>query len=43
MSAKDIFHPARDHYLMFHVGWRGERRMFGYVINIEMRIIELSN
>ena len=31
------FDNDRDRYLMFHVGWRGERRVFGCVIHIEIR------
>ena len=31
------FDVDRDRYLMFHVGWRGERRVFGCVIHIEIR------
>lgn len=31
------FDGDRDRYLMFHVGWRGERRVFGCVIHIEIR------
>ncbi len=27
----------RDRYLMFHVGWRGEGRVYGCVIHIEIR------
>ena len=32
-----VFDRERDRYLMFHVGWRGERRVFGCVINIEIK------
>ncbi|MCL1475279.1 XisI protein [Argonema antarcticum] len=31
------FDVDRDRYLMFHVGWRGERRVFGCVIHIEIK------
>jgi len=31
------FDLKRDRYLMFHVGWRGERRVFGCVIHIEIK------
>jgi hypothetical protein len=31
------FDVDRDRYLMFHVGWRGEKRVFGCVIHIEIR------
>ncbi len=31
------FDLERDRYLMFHVGWRGERRVFGCVIHIEIK------
>lgn len=31
------FDVERDRYLMFHVGWRGEKRVFGCVIHIEIR------
>ncbi|MFB2921571.1 MULTISPECIES: XisI protein [Aerosakkonema] len=31
------FDIERDRYLMFHVGWRGERRVFGCVIHIEIK------
>ncbi|MEM1168197.1 MAG: XisI protein [Cyanobacteria bacterium P01_H01_bin.35] len=31
------FDLERDRYLMFHVGWRGERRVFGCVIHLEIR------
>lgn len=31
------FDVERDRYLMFHVGWRGERRVFGCVIHIEIK------
>jgi serine/threonine protein kinase len=27
----------RDRYLMFHVGWRGERRVYGCVIHIDIK------
>ncbi|MBE9041522.1 XisI protein [Oscillatoriales cyanobacterium LEGE 11467] len=26
-----------DRYMMFHIGWRGERRVFGCVIYIEIK------
>ena len=32
------FDLERDRYLMFHVGWRGERRVFGCVIHIEINV-----
>lgn len=31
------FDLKRDRYLMFHVGWHRERRVFGCVIHIEIR------
>jgi hypothetical protein len=31
------FDVERDRYLMFHVGWRGEKRVFGCVIHLEIR------
>ncbi|VXD11608.1 XisI protein [Planktothrix serta PCC 8927] len=31
------FDLERDRYLMFHLGWRGERRVFGCVIYIEIK------
>ncbi|MDY7005100.1 MAG: XisI protein [Cyanobacteriota bacterium] len=31
------FDLERDRYLMFHVGWCGERRVFGCVIHVEIR------
>ncbi|MGB3267235.1 MAG: XisI protein [Microcoleus sp.] len=31
------FDRERDRYLMFHVGWRGEGRVYGCVIHIEIR------
>ena len=31
------FDRDRDRYLMFHVGWRGEGRVYGCVIHIEIR------
>lgn len=31
------FDFERDRYLMFHVGWRGEKRVFGCVIHTEIR------
>ncbi|MFM6193724.1 MAG: XisI protein [Planktothrix sp.] len=31
------FDLEQDRYLMFHVGWRGERRVFGCVIYIEIK------
>jgi hypothetical protein len=31
------FDVDRDRYLMFHVGWRGEKRVFGCVIHLEIR------
>ena len=31
------FDIERDLYLMFHVGWRGERRVYGCVIHIEIK------
>ncbi|MFB2876746.1 XisI protein [Floridanema aerugineum] len=31
------FDLERDRYLMFHVGWRGEKRVFGCVIHIEIK------
>jgi hypothetical protein len=31
------FDLKRDRYLMFHVGWSGERRVFGCVIHIEIK------
>lgn len=31
------FDIERDRYLMFHVGWRGEKRVYGCVIHIEIR------
>ena len=27
----------RDRYLMFHIGWRGERRVYGCVIHIDIK------
>jgi XisI protein len=30
------FDRDRDRYLMFHVGWRGEGRVYGCVIHIEI-------
>lgn len=32
-----VFDLERDRYLMFHIGWRGERRVFGCVIHIEIK------
>ena len=32
-----VFDSDRDRYLMFHVGWRGERRVFGCVIHVEIK------
>jgi hypothetical protein len=31
------FDIERDRYLMFHVGWRGEKRVYGCVIHIEIK------
>lgn len=31
------FDIKRDRYLMFHVGWRGERRVYGCVIHIDIK------
>lgn len=31
------FDIERDRYLMFHVGWRGEQRVYGCVIHIEIK------
>lgn len=31
------FDGDRDRYLMFHVGWRGEGRVYGCVIHIEIK------
>ena len=31
------FDRDRDRYLMFHVGWRGEKRVYGCVIHIEIK------
>jgi hypothetical protein len=31
------FDLKRDRYLMFHLGWRGEKRVFGCVIHIEIK------
>ncbi len=31
------FDPDRDRYLMFQVGWHGEKRVFGCVIHIEIK------
>ncbi|MGD1717030.1 XisI protein [Hydrocoleum sp. CS-953] len=31
------FDLERDRYLMFHIGWCGERRVFGCVIHVEIR------
>lgn len=31
------FDSDRDRYLMFHIGWRGERRVFSCVIHIEIK------
>lgn len=31
------FDRDRDRYLMFHVGWRGEGRVYGCVIHIEIK------
>jgi len=31
------FDRDRDLYLMFHLGWRGEKRVYGCVIHIEIK------
>jgi hypothetical protein len=31
------FDMERDLYLMFHIGWRGEKRVYGCVIHIEIK------
>jgi XisI protein len=31
------FDIERSRYLMFHVGWRGEKRVYGCVIHIEIK------
>ena len=37
VEAKIAFDLVCDRYLMFHVGWSGERRVFGCVIYVEIR------
>ena len=37
VEVKIAFDLVRDRYLMFHVGWSGERRVFGCVIYVEIR------
>ena len=37
VEAKIDFDLVCDRYLMFHVGWSGERRVFGCVIYVEIR------
>ncbi|MCL2926739.1 MAG: XisI protein [Trichodesmium sp. MAG_R01] len=37
IETKIAFDLVRDRYLMFHVGCSGERRVFGCVINVEIR------
>ncbi len=37
IETKIAFDLERDRYLMFHVGWCGERRVFGCVIHVEIR------
>ena len=37
VEAQIIFDLDRDRYLMFHVGWRGEKRVFGCVIHVEIK------
>ncbi|NEP91001.1 MAG: XisI protein [Okeania sp. SIO2C2] len=37
VESQIAFDLERDRYLMFHVGWCGERRVFGCVIHIEIR------
>lgn len=32
-----IFDIKLDHYLMFHIGWQGERRVYGSVIHIDIK------
>jgi XisI protein len=31
------FDRERDRYFMFHVGWRGEKRVYGCVIHLEIK------
>lgn len=37
VESQIAFDLERDRYLMFHVGWCGERRVFGCVIHIEIK------
>ncbi|MDJ1172206.1 XisI protein [Roseofilum sp. BLCC_M154] len=37
VEAQLAFDIERDRYIMFHVGWCGERRVFGCVIHTEIR------
>jgi hypothetical protein len=35
-EAQLIFDPERDHYLVMHVGWRGEYRIYGCAMQLDI-------
>ncbi|NJK69542.1 MAG: XisI protein [Microcoleus sp. SU_5_3] len=37
VATQIAFDIERNIYLMFHVGWRGEKRVYGCVIHIEIK------
>jgi XisI protein len=36
IDTEAVIDPARDHYEVIHVGWRGHRRIHGPVIHIDI-------